>query len=266
MNQYLFVTRLIHNAGRLLILFSVFLGSCASPSKARYFDESIPSQYPLVDINLDPVIQKADILNIMVSSLNPEASLIFNPQANLPASYSSSGSAVSTGYLVDPEGVITFPILGKVQAAGLTKKQLTDSLSSTLTRRKLLVDPIVNIRIVNFRVTVLGEVGKPSVVTVNNEKISLLEAVGMAGDLTLSARRDNVLLIREEKDKKITRRINLNDESLFRSPFYYLKNNDIIYVEANNSRVQSTSRFTQLLPAILSGFAFLAVIVDRIGR
>jgi polysaccharide export outer membrane protein len=113
---------------------------------------------------------------------------------------------------------------------------------------------------------VLGEVGKPTVVSVANERISLLEAIGMAGDLTLTAKRDNVLLIREEGNKKITRRINLNDESLFRSPYYFLKNNDIIYVEANKAKVQSTSRFTTLLPALLSGFTLLFIIFDRVAR
>lgn len=157
-------------------------------------------------------------------------------------------------------------VSGLVKAGGLTKKQLSDSLTHVLSSRKLLIDPIVSVRLINFRVTVLGEVGRPTVVNVNNERISLMEAIGMAGDLTLSAKRDNVLLIREENNKNITRRINLNDESLFRSPYYYLKNNDIIYVEANKARVQGTSRFTQLLPAILSGFTFLAIIIDRIGR
>ena len=248
-------------------VFLVFLvSSCASIPKARYFDGSVPSQYPMVDANLDPVIQKSDILNIQVSSLNKEASEIFNPQASVNPTYNATGNAVPTGYLVDTEGDITFPILGKMKAAGFTKKQLTDSITKTLVQRRLLVDPIVSMRIVNFRVTVLGEVGKPTVVAVNNEKISLLEAIGMAGDLTLSARRDNVLLIREENNKKITRRINLNDESLFRSPYYYLKSGDVVYVEANKARVQSTSRFTVLLPALMSGLAVLAIIVDRLGR
>lgn len=248
------------------VFLIMLISSCASIPKARYFDGSVPAQYPMVDANLDPVIQKADILNIQVSSLNKEASEIFNPQASVTPTYNATGNAVPTGYLVDTEGDITFPIIGKMKAAGFTKKQLTDSISNTLVQRRLLVDPIVSIRIVNFRVTVLGEVGKPTVVAVNNEKISLLEAIGMAGDLTLSARRDNVLLIREENNKKITRRINLNDESLFRSPYYFLKSGDVVYVEANKAKVQSTSRFTVLLPALLSGLAVLAIIVDRLGR
>lgn len=251
-----------------LVVATLFLGSCASVEKARYFNESVPAQYPLVDANLDPIIQKADILGITISSLNPDANMPFNSLNVTPAGYfgNTNNTLAPVGYLVDPEGVITFPMLGRLQAAGLTKAQFTDSLTLALKSRKLLVDPIVNVRILNFKVTVLGEVGKPTVVSVANERISLLEAIGMAGDLTLTAKRDNVLLIREEGNKKITRRINLNDESLFRSPYYFLKNNDIIYVEANKAKVQSTSRFTTLLPALLSGFTLLVIIFDRVAR
>lgn len=251
-----------------LVLITLFLGSCASVERARYFNDSVPAQYPLVDANLDPIIQKADILGITISSLNPDANQPFNTLNVTPAGYfgNTNNSMAPVGYLVDPEGVITYPMLGRLQAAGLTKAQFTDSLMIALKSRKLLVDPIVNVQILNFKVTVLGEVGKPTVVSVANERISLLEAIGMAGDLTLTAKRDNVLLIREEGNKKITRRINLNDESFFRSPYYFLKNNDIIYVEANKAKVQSTSRFTTLLPAMLSGFALLAIIIDRVAR
>lgn len=200
-----------------LVLITLFLGSCASVERARYFNDSVPAQYPLVDANLDPIIQKADILGITISSLNPDANQPFNTLNVTPAGYfgNTNNSMAPVGYLVDPEGVITYPMLGRLQAAGLTKAQFTDSLMIALKSRKLLVDPIVNVQILNFKVTVLGEVGKPTVVSVANERISLLEAIGMAGDLTLTAKRDNVLLIREEGNKKITRRINLNDESFF---------------------------------------------------
>jgi len=268
MNRPSLIVRSIINKMLLVLAFGVFLASCASVEKARYFNDTYPSQYPLVDENLDPIIQKADILGITISSLNPDANTIFNINNTTPAGYFSTNSNAMSpvGYLVDPEGVITFPMLGRLQAAGLTKQQFTDSLTLALSSRKLLVDPIVNVRILNFRVTVLGEVGRPQVVSVANERISLLEAIGMAGDLTLTARRENVLLIREEGNKKVTRRINLNDESLFRSPYYFLKNNDIIYVEANKAKVQSTSRFTQLLPAIMSGLTLLAILADRFRR
>ncbi|ULQ57954.1 polysaccharide biosynthesis/export family protein [Flavihumibacter rivuli] len=249
----------------IIILVAALFASCASPEKARYFNGVTEGQFNTNYNAPDPVIQKGDILSITVSSLNPEASKIFNaPITNVPSSNTVSSISEVTGYLVGPDGKITFPVLGDVTAEGLTKKQLTDHIKNDLLEKKLLVDPIVTIRIMNFRVTVLGEVGRPGVVNVPNEKISILEAVGFAGDMTLYAKRDNVLLIREENGKKITRRLNLNNDDIFRSPYFYLKSNDIVYVEANKSKVQSTARSNQLLPIIISGLAFVAIILDRV--
>ncbi|GAO44319.1 polysaccharide biosynthesis/export family protein [Flavihumibacter petaseus] len=216
--------------------------------------------------NPDPIIQKGDILNITVSSLNPAENAIYNAPINSVTSANNSNSIANlTGYLVTPEGRITFPVLGEMKAAGLNKKQLRDQIVNELTTKQLLLNPVVTIRILNFRVTVLGEVGRPSVIDVPNEKISLLEAIGFAGDMTLYAKRDNVLLIRSEEGKKITRRINLNTDELFSSPYYYLKSNDIVYVESNKAKVQSTSRSNTLLPILLSALAFVAIIVDRVA-
>ena len=121
-----------------------------------------------------------------------------------------------------------------------------------------MIDPIVNIRFLNYRVTVLGEVKNPTVVSVPSEKVSLLEAIGLAGDLTIYAQRDNVLVIREEGEQKIVKRLDLSSNDLFTSPFYYLKTNDIIYVQPNKAKVASAGRAQQWLPIILSA----AVILD----
>ncbi|HEX6915885.1 MAG TPA: polysaccharide biosynthesis/export family protein, partial [Chitinophagaceae bacterium] len=183
---------------------------------------------------------------------------------------SSSGNGVSsitTGYLVDQDGKITFPIIGKVKAEGLTLESLADTLESLLEEKKLLTDPIVNVRLMNFRVTVLGEVSRPTVVTSTNGRLSFLEALGMAGDLTVYAKRNNVLLIRVENGQKIVRRIDLmSPEFVSGSPYYYLKTNDVIYVEANKQKIGSTTTLRQTLPAILSGLSFLAIIIDRLTR
>jgi len=235
--------------------------SCVTTKKVLYFDNIQNSEFPEGDI--EPVIQKNDLLSISVSSLNPEATIIFNTP-NQPLISTSSGvgtSSQTTGYLVNTEGNILFPILGNVKAAGLTRKELTDNLAGTLVQKKLLIDPIVNVRILNFKVTVLGEVAKPTVVPVPNEKISMLEAIGMAGDMTLYAQRNNVLLIRVENGRKITRRIDLNSPGFITSPYYYLKNNDVVYVEPNNVRVSSTSRSLQVLPIIFSGISAVALVI-----
>lgn len=263
--QYRFPMMLKH------LLFFVFitlaLSSCVNTRKATNFNGLKEGTY--TDEAIEPAIQKNDILSILVSSLNSEATEIFNkPNESVISSSSGNGvSSVTTGYLVDQQGMIAFPILGKVKAEGLTLDQLSDSLAHTLAARKLLVDPIVSIRLMNFKVTVLGEINRPTVVFATNGKLSFLEALGMAGDLTVYSKRDNILLIRTENGKKITKRIDLTSpDFVSNSPYYYLKTNDVIYVEANKSKIGSATTLRQTLPAILSGLSFLAIIIDRLTR
>lgn len=242
-----------------LLIFCVCV-SCTNTKKVVYFpgvkDGTITSNTPIPE----SLIQKNDILQITVTSLSPEASAAFNSGGGS----TSGGTEGGDGYLVNSDGFIHFPIIGLVKAEGLTKTQLKDNLTKNILDKKLLVDPIVSIRFANFRVTVLGEVQKPTVVAVPNEKISLLEAIGLAGDLTLYARRDNVMIIREVKDQKIIKHINLNSEELFTSEYYYLKSNDIVYVEPNKTKVASTSRSQTWLPIFFSGLSLAALVADRI--
>ncbi|NEM97746.1 polysaccharide export protein [Pontibacter sp. BT327] len=218
--------------------------------------------------SLDPVIQKNDLLSISISSLNPEASLVFNmPNLTATQAPTVAGNVTqASGYLVDQDGNIQFPFLGNVKAAGLTKKEFKNYITTELVRRKLLLDPIVNVRYLNYKVSVLGEVAHPSVLTIPNEKVTLLEALGLAGDMTIYAKRDNVMLIREEDGKKVIRRIDLTSDVLFTSPYYYLRSNDIIYVEPNKSKIESTGRVNQWLPIIFSGLSFGAIVLDRLTR
>ncbi len=150
--------------------------------------------------------------------------------------------------------------------AGLTKMELTEFLRKTLVDKQLLLDPVVAIRFLNFRITVLGEVTRPMVVAVPNEKISLLEAIGMAGDLSIYARRDRILLIREEKGKRMMKRLNLNTGEIFNSPYYYLKSNDILYVEPNKSKIFSSSNARVILPIVFSALSVVAIVIDRVTR
>lgn len=251
-----------------LVLGSLLmLGSCADTKKVTYFNNIEEGIITSSSANLEPVIQKSDILSITVTSPNPEATVMFNaPNMALPNSTSAQAGnfAPAAGYLVNQDGYVEFPSLGKIMAAGLTKQRLKEEITSQLLNKKLLVDPIVTVRYLNYRVTVLGEVAKPTVVTVPNEKISILEAIGLAGDLTIYGKRENVLLIREEKGTKIVKRINLNSSDIISSPYYYLKSNDVIYVEPNVTKIAAASRSQQLLPSILSGLSFVAIILTRV--
>jgi polysaccharide export outer membrane protein len=249
------------------IAAAIAFSSCVNTKRATNFNNIQNAVF--TDQQIEPTIQKTDQLSIIVSSLNPEATEVFNkPNQSVIASSSGNGvSSITTGYLVDEQGNIIFPLVGKIRAEGLTLKQLADTLSYTLSTRKLLVDPIVNIRLMNFRVTVLGEVNRPTVVYATNGRLSLLEALGMAGDLTMFSERDKILLIRVEDGKKITQRLDLTSpDFVSTSPYYYLKNNDVLYVETNKSKIGSTTTIRQTLPAILSGLSFLAIIIDRLTR
>jgi polysaccharide export outer membrane protein len=243
------------------VFLSVVFTSCVSTKEATYFNHLGDTSLINSAIISEPAIQINDILNISVSSMNPEASSIFNT----PNEGNGDETGLS-GYLVDEEGNIQFPVLKSIKAAGLTKQQLRTYITKSLLDKKLLVDPIVSIRFQNFRVTVLGEVARPTVVSVPSEKISLLEALGFAGDLTIYAKRDNVLVIREENGKKIIKRINLNTNELFGSPYYYLKTNDIVYVEPNKAKIASASRTQVWLPVVMSGVTLGIIVIDRLVK
>jgi polysaccharide biosynthesis/export protein len=247
----------------LLVLILLVGAGCVDTKKATYFNDLASTTITTNTPVPETIIRKNDLLNINVSSLDAQASAIFNAPNLLPAAINNGSSASEIlGYLVGNDGTIQFPILGNVKAEGLTKDQLKESIQKKLLDQNLLKGPIVSVRFLNFRVTVLGEVKNPTAIDVPSEKISLLEAIGLAGDLTIYAKRDNVLVIREvENGNKEVKRINLNSAELLSSPYYYLKSNDIVYVEPNKSKVASSGRGQQWIPAVLSGLSLIAVVV-----
>jgi polysaccharide biosynthesis/export protein len=246
--------------GFTLILALVTMSSCGSTKKVIYFPEVKDGTIQSTTVFPESVIQKNDILSITVSSLSAAADAPFN------SPNSSAATGAIAGYLVNSEGNIQFPILGNIKAEGLTKNQLKDKITKSLVDAKQLVDPIVTIRFANFRVTILGEVNHPTVVTVPNEKISLLEALGLAGDLTIYGKRQNVMIIREEKEQKIIKRVDLNSAEIFTSPYYYLQSNDIVYVEPNKTKIASVSRGNQILPIVLSGLSLAVIAIQQFSN
>ncbi len=252
------IRKLLLSATYLLLSFSL-LTSCVNTRNSRYFVDQNDAVLESTTTSPETVIVAGHLLGITVSSLNPTATEIFNAK---PENYALKGP----GYLVDKEGNIQFPVLGNIKAEGLTGNQLRENIVKTLEDKKLLIDPIVSVRFLNFKVTVLGEVSRPTVIDVPNERISLLEALGLAGDITIFGKRDNVMVIREENNKKIIKRLNLNTSELFSSPYYYLKANDIVYVEPNQAKIASSTRTNQLLPVLLTALSFTAIVVDRIIR
>ncbi len=242
--------------------------SCVNTRKVTYFNDVKDSAHILSQASLEPIIQKKDILSITVSSLSNEATVIFNTP-NLPITPNAATTPnmpQTAGYLVADDGTIKFPILGNIPAAGLTQKELENNITRLLIDKKLLYDPIVSSRFLNFRVTVLGEVNRPGVITVPSEQISILEAIGQAGDLTIFGLRNNVMLIRQKGDEKIIKRLDLNSSKLLQSPYYFLKSNDVLYVEPGTTKAASNSLFQQRLPVILSGLSLLIILLTNVFK
>lgn len=245
----------------IFILISCTLFSCIDMKKVTYFNNLSDGEIKSID-TVGSLIHRKDILSITVSSSNPDASAVFNT-SNFHSSAQSpvmESASQLVGYIVNENGNIVFPVLGNLRAEGLSTKQLSEKIAKMLLDQKQLVDPIVSTRLMNFRVTVLGEVGHPGVIPVPNEQISILEALGMAGDLTIYGRRDNVLLIREKDDKKIIKHIDLNSPEILASPYYYLKSNDVIYVEPNINKARSVSNSRQLLPLVFAALSFMTIV------
>lgn len=243
-------------------LITSSLNSCVNSKKLAYFN-NIPNDTS-IQIKAIPKlfkINKNDLLQISIVTLDVQTMAVLNA-ANGAASASavSSGGAMS-GYLVDENGNVTLPLVGKIKAEELSKEQLATAITRELIEKKIALDPIVTVRILNYKITVLGEVAHPGVIPVPNEKITLPEALGLAGDLTLYGRRDNVLLIRSAGDRLIYKRFSLNNDQMFDKDFYYLQNEDIVYVTPNNAKAGLSDRSTQVLPIALSAVSVLVLIL-----
>jgi polysaccharide export outer membrane protein len=252
------------------------LTSCVSQKQIAYFQKGINQSDTIgVAKAYIPKIQSGDILSINVGSLNPLASSFFNPYSTMPigidnntqslngglqagATSSSLTQSAAAGYLVDATGVIEIPLLGTIKVAGLTTAETKDLIKNKL--KSYLKEPTVNIRFLNYKISVMGEVAHPSVYVIPNEMITLPEALSIAGDITIFGKRDNILIIRDENGKKIFGRINLNTRELYSSPFYYLHSNDVVYVEPGKGRIAQTDKTYQILPVILSALSFITII------
>lgn len=246
----------------------VQLSACLNTKQVTYISSIQDTSLFVPESYLEPIIQKNDILSIQISSLNAEASSLFNT-TNTQATTTTGSNGYTTGaggYLVNHEGYVQLPLLGIFKAAGITKNELKQTITDSIVRKNLLIDPIVSIRHLNFDVTVIGEVGKPTVINVPNEKISLLKALGLAGDITIYGKKENVLIVREVEGVRKATRINVNNKAFLTSPYYYLQPNDIVYVEPNKQKVITANRNQQLLPSILSALSIVAIVVTQLAK
>jgi len=252
----------------LLSLFTLF--SCNKRNLPYFSDVPEQAVYKEKITNAtESTIQTDDILGITVISSNPETNVLFNAAGDgravgrvMAGSMSYTDNAVNAGYLVDPEGYIDFPVMGRVKLGGLTKQEAKAKMITEL--NKYVKEPTVNIRFLNFRVTVIGEVKNPSTFTIPSEKINVLEALGLAGDMTPYGKRDNVLVIREEGGERTLTRINLNSKDVLNSPNFYLRQNDVIYVEPNKTKEAQATTNTRIVSYILAAVSLTTLILRRL--
>jgi polysaccharide export outer membrane protein len=220
-----------------LLLFIVFIiSSCASRKEVVYFQDTGNFETLVNKNNFVSKFKVDDLVSIYVSSLNPEASAPFNLYRG---STEGGFRPEQVDYLVDQAGEIDFPVLGKLKIEGLSPEELRLLLRNKLS--DFLKDPIINIRLRNFTITILGEVARPGTYPVNGEQITILEALGFAGDLTIRGVRENVLVIRDFNGTKVYTRVDLTSKRMVDSPVFYLTQNDVVYVEPNKSGITASS-------------------------
>lgn len=252
--------------GFIVFLMAGWLSSCKGTEELRqqliYFKDIKDSALKVAEA-YEPVIQKGDIIGVSVSGniLEKEAAFPILEAINKTSYVSdkSTGGNTSDGYLVNESGSVIVPFIGDIKVAGLTKTQAAAIIREKLTKE--IVNPIVDVRLLNYKVTILGEVTIPGPVKINNDKVTILDAIGAAGDLSINGKRDNIMIIRDNNGQKEIGRINLNDGNIFSSPYYFLRQNDIVYVEMNKLKIPEqqnrTFSYVQIGLAIVTSIALL---------
>lgn len=222
-----------------IILISVLLLSCASKKKYVYFNKSELKSESVNNFN--PKLKTGDLLMINVYSSNLETSEPFNLpnlNSNIRAGY-TNGIAAGSGYLIDKEGNIDFPLLGEINLLNLNTIEASNLIRSKL--EPYLSSPIVNLQIQNFKITVLGEVKNPGTFQIPNERITITEALGLAGDLTINGLRNNITIIRDDNGVKKEIILDITSKDIFNSEYYYLSQNDVVYISPNQAKVNSST-------------------------
>ena len=235
------------NRNRLLSVLCVIafmLVSCGPVKDISYFQNKVVNQPEAIDKHAGIVVQANDMLSIVVSSRNPELVAMFNrPVVSYSVgSESSEGSGGGVlGYVVDNDGYIEYPVLGRIKAAGLTRWELSELIKRRLLDDGLLTDALVTVEFMNFKVSVLGEVNAPGIYNLSGDKTTVLQALSAAGDLTIFGMRENVTVIRELNGQRTMYEINLCDVGMFNSPAYYLQQNDVVYVQPSEIKARQAT-------------------------
>jgi len=252
-----------------LICYIMLLTSCYNSKQLGYFQDLADTakvhgvdMYPYEPIRLQP----DDQIQINISSISPEASQFFNILLPTPTSGvgGTGGQSFQNVYLINQQGLISLPVLGDIQASGQTTEELRIVLKSLL--KDYLKEAVVTVRFTNFRVTVIGDVGNPTVVPVQGERINVLEALGAAGDMTVYGKRFNVKVVRRKGDKLDIAHLNFNTSKAIQSPYFQLKQNDIVYVEPSKTKGIMSETWAVLTPIITSVLTLLVISLSYLTR
>lgn len=229
-----------------MFLSLVLLSSCNTSKEIIYFQDVKVNSPEVIEAARDITVQPKDQISIVVSSKDPELAALFNLtrvqyRAGSPDLNSGSYNGEVSGYTLDDEGAIDFPVLGTLKVGGMTKNRIATLVKQRLMEENLVNDPVVTVEFMNLYFSVLGEVKNPGKYSITKDRITLLEAISMAGDLTIYGKRDAIFIIREEDGQRVTHWVDIRSKDVFRSPVYYLKQNDVVYVQPNKVRAgQST--------------------------
>ena len=247
----------------VLSALSLLIFSCASREKMAYYQNIDSVIAGNTSSNFELILQPDDMIRIVVTGDVPEVLAPFNKNVSVGDKNINASGQETDAYLLDREGYIMFPFVGKVKLGGLTKKQAETELNSVL--RQYVKNPAVNVTLMNFKVTVQGEVAKPGMVSVASERLTLPEALSMSGDLTIFGRRENIMIVRESNGKKVVERVDITKADFINSPYYYLAQNDLIYVEPNKVKMNS-SKSDPNIGLIFSSISLLITIIVLITQ
>lgn len=244
------------------------LGSCTSSKEILYFQNIDDAELKPLTTEYEAVIKKDDRLTIVVSGPDKMVCAPYNltlgELGTSSGSYGGNPEQSTLSYLVDPNGDIEFPILGKIHVEGMTRNELTNYLTERIGQD--VKDPIVYVAIKNYKITILGEVRTPGTYVMDSEKTNILQALGRAGDLNLTAQRENLLLIREVDGQLMHVRIDLRDKDLLESPYFYLQQNDVLYVQPSATRVATATTATGIWSVVLSSITTMIAIIGFLSK
>lgn len=238
--QSIYKFKMQYRGALILVYIAIIFGSCKAPRDVVYFQDLENLEEMSPNINNVTIYKPLDIISVKISAPDPEAAIPFNSNGinTLTNEGSNQNSDVNNGakYLIDDQGMIQFPILGSLKVGGLSNIEVKKLLKEKL--KMFINEPIVSVKLSNFKITILGEVKNPGLYNLDSEKTTIIEVLGMAGDLGIQAKRTNITVIRQKEDKQIVYKLDLTSKDIFNSPAYFITQNDFIYVEPNNSKVK----------------------------